>query len=122
MDMYDKCYSGYLPSEYKEGESNKMEEIKRKEKPCSVRMTDEEDKIVEEEAKKRGITKSEYIRKKVFAKERTEDSIYTKQFRECMENITDSVNELYEISGEKQKEKANEMLERVGALWLFLNK
>lgn len=120
--MYDKCYSGYLPSEYKEGESNKMEEIKRKEKPCSVRMTDEEDKIVEEEAKKRGITKSEYIRKKVFAKERTEDFIYTKEFRECMENITDSVNELYEISGEKQKEKVNEMLERVGALWLFLNK
>lgn len=108
--------------QYKKEECNKMRELKKKGNIFSVRVNDEENKIVEEEAKKRGITNSEYIRKRVFAKERTEDFIYTKEFKECMENITDSVNELYEISDEKQKEKANEMLERGGALWLFFNK
>lgn len=107
--------------QYKKGESNKMGESKKR-KPYSVRMSDEENKIVKEEAKKRGITYSEYIRKRVFAKERTEDFIYTKEFKECMENITDSLNALYEIIDEKQKKKVNKVAEGVGDLWLFLNK
>ena len=39
-----------------------------------------------------------------------------------MENITDSLNALYEIIDEKQKKKVNKVAEGVGDLWLFLNK
>lgn len=89
-------------------------------KQIPVKYSEAEYSHIIEEAEKRGITRSEYIRRKVMGE--VNDITFTREFRECIESISESTAQLQEISDKKQKVIADNLLRKVGELWLCLNK
>lgn len=50
------------------------------------------------------------------------DITFTKEFREYLESISEIAVRLQETTDKKQKANAEELLQKMGELWLFLNK
>lgn len=98
-------------------EENKMTD---RNKQIPVKYSESEYQYIIGEAEKRGVSRSEFIRRKVMGE--SNDITFTKEFREYLESISEIAVRLQETTDKKQKANAEELLQKMGELWLFLNK
>ncbi len=89
-------------------------------KKIEVRVTAEENERIIQECKNRGITKSAYARQKLFKGEKK--IIYTKEFKDCLENINELVMDLKATVDNEAAVIVDKLIAEVGKEWLFLNK
>lgn len=91
-----------------------------KKERIEVRVTAEENERIIQECKSRGITKSAYARQKIFKGEK--EIIYTKEFKDCLENINELVMDLKATVDNEAAVIVDKLIEEVGKEWLFLNR
>lgn len=115
--MSDKCYSSYLVSSWLRKENKKMKKVNK----IDVRFTEKEYEYISQGADHQGVSKSTYVRQKLF--NAGKQTLYTKELKECLENINDLVMRLKETAdGSKVKDIADQLVKEVGREWLYLNK
>ncbi|MCI9218029.1 hypothetical protein AALA78_16605 [Lachnospiraceae bacterium 42-17] len=93
--------------------------MNKKEK-IEIRVTAEENECIIQECKNRGITKSTYVRQKIFKAEK--EIIYDKEFKECLENINGLVMDLKAIVDNEAAVLVDKLIAEVGKEWQFLNR
>ena len=93
----------------------------RKENKIDVRFTEREYEDISRGADRQGVSKSTYVRQRLFIPER--QTLYTKEMKECLENINGLVMKLKEIADHSEiGEIADQLVKEVGREWLFLSK
>lgn len=98
-----------------------MFEDEKRTKKVTIRLTEEEEYLLNEEICKQGVSKSRYIRNMLLDHTFENNVIYTKEFRNILENITESGMLLCEGNPSNLRKAQNQLQRGIRDLWLILN-